>query len=159
MARTTRHLIEFDSLEGKLLLSVGIANPAVTVLQQKVFRFHLNGKLEGIPSGIAIPKGFMESAFPLSGDLALMGHVEGAFFLKYSYIPNGKLPDLSKATLVLTNQKGRIDIALNATGSHHYKFKIMSGTGIYTFASGKGNLTILSSHNSPAYTIKMQSTS
>lgn len=156
MARTKRHALEFDSLEGKLLLSMGMADPAATVYHHQTFRFHLNGVLSGLPSGTASPKGFTISSFPLNGHAASMGTVEGAFFLKYTYVPSGKLPDLSKATLVLINQKGRVDIALNATASHHYRFKIMSGTGIYTFASGKGNLNISSSHNSPYYTIKLQ---
>ena len=157
MASSRRRTLGFDCLEAKLLLSTGMADPAAIVHQAKGNRFHLGGTLRGIPSGTAVPNGFIVSSFPLSGNVASMGAVEGAFFLKHSFIPSGKLPDLSKAVLVLINQKGRVNIALNATGSHHYKFTIMSGSGDYTFASGKGNLTVSGSHKSPVLTIKMQS--
>jgi hypothetical protein len=155
---TTRQLsLQFDCLEGKVLLSSVMADPAATVHQETTSRFHLNGKLHGIPSGTAVPNGFIVSAFQISGNIASMGAVEGSFFLKYNFIQAGKLPDLSKANLVLANQQGRVNISLNATGSHHYKFTIMSGTGIYTFASGKGNLTVSGTHKSPEFTIKLQS--
>ncbi len=157
MASSRRRTLGFDCLEGKLLLSTGMADPAAIVHQAKANRFHLNGTLRGIPSGTAVPNGFIVSSFVLSGNVASMGNIEGAFFLKHSFIPSGKLPDLSKATLVLLNQKGRVNIALDATGSHHYKFTIMSGSGDYTFASGTGNLTVSGSHKSPYFTIKMHS--
>jgi hypothetical protein len=158
MARTRRHTLEFDSLEGKVLLSTAMADPAAAVYKQKTNQFHLGGKISGIPSGAAVPNGLMISSFPLSGNVASMGNVDGAFFLKYRFVQFRKLPDLSKSSLALFNQKGRVDIALNATGSHHYKFKIMSGSGAYAFASGKGTLTVSGSHDSPYFTIKMQST-
>jgi hypothetical protein len=157
MASSRRRTLGFDCLEGKLLLSTGMANPAAIVHQAKANRFHLNGTLRGIPSGTAVPNGFIVSSFVLSGNVASMGHVEGIFFLKDSFVPSGKLPDLSKASLVLLNQKGRVNIALNATSSHHYKFTIMSGSGDYTFASAKGHLTVSGNHKSPYFTIKMQS--
>jgi hypothetical protein len=157
MAATRQRALRFDCLEGKVLLSTGMADPAATVHQETANRFQLNGKLHGIPSGTAVPNGFMVSSFQISGNIASMGVVEGAFFLKYDFIQAGKLPDLSKANLVLANQQGRVNISLNATGSHHYKFTIMSGSGIYTFASGKGNLTVSGTRKSPEFTIKLQS--
>jgi hypothetical protein len=158
MATTRQHTLAFDSLEGKVLLSAGMADPAATVFKQKATHFHLNGKLEGIPSGTAVPNGFMVSSFPLTGNVGSMGNVEGTFILKYRFIQFRKLPDLSKSVLVLANQKGRVNISLNATGSHQYKFTIMSGSGEYTFASGKGNLTVSGSPKSPEFTIKIHST-
>jgi hypothetical protein len=149
--------LQFDYLEGKVLLSTVLADPAATIHQETINRFHLNGKLHGIPSGTAVPNGFMVSSFQISGSISSMGAVEGFIFLKYSFIQTGKLPDLSKANLVLANEQGRVNISLNATGSHHYKFTIMSGSGIYTFASGKGNLTVSGTHKSPVFTIKLQS--
>ena len=157
MARTRRHSLQFDSLEGKVLLSTGMADPAAVVHQQKAQRFLLNGKISVLPSGSAVPNGYIVSSFPINGHLASMGNVHGAFFLKYSFIPIRKLPDLSKSSLLLVNQYGSVNIALNATGSHHYKFTIMSGSGAYTFASGGGKLIISATHDSPYYTIKMQS--
>ena len=134
-----------------------MANPAATVFKYKTIRFHLNGNLAGVPSGTAGPSGYLVSSFPMAGHVASMGNVSGAFYLMHTFVPFGKLPDLSKASLVLANQKGSVAIALNASGSHHYKFKIMSGSGIYTFASGSGNLTISASSNSLDFIIKMQS--
>ncbi len=157
MAATRQLTLQFDCLEGKVLLSTVMADPAATVHQETINRFHLNGKLHGIPSGTAVPNGFMVSSFQISGNIASMGVVEGSLFLKYNFIQAGKLPDLSKANLVLVNQQGRVNISLNATGSHDYKFTIMSGSGIYTFASGKGNLTVSGSPKSPEFTIKLKS--
>jgi hypothetical protein len=154
MAITKQLALGFDCLEGKVLLSSGMTDPAAAVHQAALNRFHLNGKLHGIPSGTAVSDGFIVSSFQISGNIASMGAVKGAFFLKYSFIQTGKLPDLSKATLVLANQDGTVKLALNATGSHHYKFTI---TGLYTFASGKGSLTISGNHKSPEFEIKLQS--
>jgi hypothetical protein len=157
MARTRQRTLVFDSLEGKVLLSTGMADPAATVYQQKALPFHLNGKLEGLLSGTAGPDGFVVSSFSLKGHTASMGTVEGTFFLKYTFIRTGKLPNLSKASLYLVNPEGSVTIALNASGSHHYKFTIMSGSGKYTFASGQGKLTISETHNSPNFTITIKS--
>jgi hypothetical protein len=157
MARTRQHVLEFDSLEGKVLLSTTIADPAATVFQQKAHHFRLDGTLYGIPSGTAVPNGFLVSSFIANGHVSSMGNVEVAFFLKHTYIPTGKLPNLSKASLVLINQKGTVNISLDATGSHHYKCTVMSGTGTYTFASGIGKVTISAGHKSPGFTIKLQS--
>ncbi len=158
MATNRRRSLAFDSLEGKVLLSAGIADPAATVFRQKTNHFRLNGKLEGIPSGSAVPNGFMVSSFTVNGNVGSMGKVDGIFFLKYKFIQFGKLPDLSKSVLVLANERGAVYISLNATGSHHYKFTIISGSGDYTFASGKGNLTVSGSKRSPEFTIKIQTT-
>ena len=96
MARTRRHALEFDSLEGKLLLSTGMADPAATVHQQKAIRFHLNGMLSRTPIRHSRPNGFIDSSFPLNGHVASMGTVEGAFFLKYSYSPVENCPTSAK---------------------------------------------------------------
>jgi hypothetical protein len=157
MSKTTRRTLEFESLEGKVLLSSGIANPAASVFKYRVLRFHLNGNLAGIPSGTAGPSGYLVSSFPVAGRVGSMGNVSGAFYLAHTFVPFGKLPDLSKSSLVLANQKGSIAIALDASGSHHYTFKIMSGSGTYTYASGSGFLRISPSGNSLDFIIKMHS--
>jgi hypothetical protein len=156
MARIRQHLLGFDLLEGKVLLSKGMADPAAIVHQQRALRFHLNGTIKGLPAGISVPDGYIVSSFFVNGHVASMGNVSGAFYIADTYIPIGKLPDLSKASLVLANQKGSVRIALNTSGSHHYKFTIMSGTGIYTYASGKGHLTISATRHSPDFIIKMK---
>ena len=76
---------------------------------------------------------------------------------RYTFIGTGKLPNLSKATLVLENQSGSVDISLNATASHRYKFTIMSGSGVYTFASESGHLAISPGRHSRFFSIEMQS--
>jgi hypothetical protein len=157
MSKTTRRTLEFESLEGKVLLSSGMANPTTTVFKARAIRFHSGGNLTGAPTGLVGPSGYVVSSFPLAGHITSMGNVSGAFYLTHTFVPFRKLPNLSKASLVLANQKGSVAIALNASGSHHYKFKIMSGSGTYTFASGTGNLTISASRNSLDFIIKMQS--
>lgn len=157
MARTRQHSLQFDFLEGKVLLSSGIADPAAMVHQQQVHQFHLNGIFYGLPSGTSGPDGYVVSSFPIDGHAASMGNVHGAFFLSRTFVRVGKLPDLSKATLTLANQKGSVNIALNASGSHHYKFTVMSGTGMYTFASGTGKLTISASRSSLDFVFKVHS--
>ena len=74
MARTTQHAIAFDSLEGKVLLSREIADPAVAVYQYNALRFHLTGALYGLPSGISGPDGYIMSSVSLSGRVASMGN-------------------------------------------------------------------------------------
>jgi hypothetical protein len=155
MSKSTRRALQFDSLEGKILLSSGMADPAAVVFRHKTLRFILSGAISGIPAGTVGPSGYVISSFPVSGHLASMGNVSGAFYPKYTFVGFGKMPDLSKATLVLANQKGSVAIALNASGSHHYRFKVMSGTGTYTYASGSGTLKISASHNSLAFLIKI----
>ena len=99
MARNRRHTLGFDSLEAKGDYHFQQEWPTLQppFINQKATHFHLNGKLNGIPSGIAVPNGFIVSSFLLNGNVASMGTVEGAFFLKYRFIQFGKLPDLSKS--------------------------------------------------------------
>ena len=157
MSRSMRRAFTFEFLEGKTLLSFGIGHPAAAVFQQKASRFHLNGNLNGLPIGTTSPEGYTVSSFPVSGHLASMGNVQGAFFLRYTFINKGKLPNLSKSTLVLENQSGSVDISLNATASHRYKFTVMSGSGAYTFAYEIGHLTISPGRHSRFFSIKIQS--
>jgi hypothetical protein len=157
MARTRHHVPAFDSLEGKVLLSTGMADPAATVYKQKAIRFNLDGTLRGIPYGTSIPDGYLVSSFSANGSLKSMGYVEAAIFLKNTFISKGKMPNLSKATLVLFSRDGTVTLSLNASGSHHYKFTVMSGTGPYSFATGTGKITITGNHNYPNYTLRVQS--
>jgi hypothetical protein len=154
MSKTTRRALQFDSLEGKILLSTGMGDPAAAVYRQKTVRFNLSGTISGTPSGVAGPDGYVISSFPVSGHVASMGNVSGAFYLQYTFVGYGKTPDLSKAVLVLANQKGSVHISLSASGSRHHTFMVMSGTGTYTYASGKGHLEISASGHSLAFVIK-----
>jgi hypothetical protein len=157
MANTRQRMLQFDSLEGKVLLSTGMADPAATIYQHKPPRFHMNGTLSGFPTGTSGPDGYNVTTFPVEGHVASMGNVAGSIYLTDTFVPIGKLPNLSKANLELYSQGGSIHVTLNASGTHHYRFTIMSGTGDDTWASGSGKLTISSSHNSLDFTIKLQS--
>jgi hypothetical protein len=157
MSKSTRRTLQFELLEGKTLLSSGMASPAAIVYQLKTPKFHLNGTLRGVPFGTSGHEGFVVSSFPISGHVASMGNVSGAFYLTYPIVGKGKMPNLSSASLVLANQSGSVDISLDAFGSHKHKFTMMSGTGIYTYASVKGTLTISPGHHSHNYVIKLKS--
>jgi hypothetical protein len=117
----------------------------------------LSGTLRGVPFGTSGPEGFVVSSFPISGHVASMGNVSGEVFLTYNIVGKGKMPNLSSASLVLANQNGSVDLSLNTFGSNHHKFRMMSGTGIYTYASAKGTLTFLPGHHSHDYVIKLKS--
>ena len=156
MARTRQHVLAFDSFEGKVLLSTGMADPAAAVHRDRAVRFFLNGTLRGTPTGTSVPDGYLVSAFSANGSLKSMGNVDAAVFLANTFISQGKLPNLSKANVVLFSRDGTVTLALNASGSHHYKFTVMSGTGAYAFASGTGKLTISGNHKYPDYTMKLQ---
>jgi hypothetical protein len=157
MSNNKRRALGFESLEGKLLLSSGMADPAAVVFRHRTMRFVLNGAISGIPSGMSGPSGYVISSFPVSGHLTSMGNVSGAFYLKNTFVQFGKMPDLSKSSLVLSSPKGTVGIALNASGSHHYKFRVMWGTGTYTYASGVGSMMISANRNSLAFLIKVHS--
>jgi hypothetical protein len=157
MTKTTRRTLQFESLEGKTLLSSGMANPAAAVHQYRTPRLQLNGTLYGIPSGSSGPEGYVVSSFPISGHIASMGNVTGSLYLTYNIVGKGQMPNLSSASLVLANQAGSVDISLNAFGSSQHKYTIMSGSGIYTYASGKGTLTLSPGHHSHNYVIKLRS--
>ena len=87
MAKTKQHAIAFDSLEVKVLLTTGIADPAVTVYHYKALRFQLTGTLYGLPSGISGPNGYIVSSFSLSGRVASMGNVSGSVLPYRSIYP------------------------------------------------------------------------
>ena len=157
MANSRRRALQFDSLEGKVLLSTGMADPAATIYQHKAPRFHMNGNLTGLPSGTSGPDGYSVNAFAVSGHIASMGNVGGSFYLSDTFIPVGKMPNLSKATFILSNENGSVRFTLNASRTHHYHFTIISGTGDDTWASGSGTLTISASRHSLDFKIKLQS--
>ena len=157
MANSRRRALQFDSLEGKVLLSTGMTDPAATIYQHKTPRFHMNGNLYGLPSGTSGPDGYSVTAFAVGGHIASMGNVVGSFYLTNTFIPIGKLPNLSKATMFLSNQSGSVHVTLDSSRTHNYRFTIISGTGDDTWASGTGKLTISSTHNSLDFKIKLQS--
>lgn len=157
MRKTRRHTPQFDALEGKVLLSTGIANPAATLHRQPAKRVVLNGTLHGLPSGSTGPQGYSVSSFQVGGHAGSMGNVGGAFDLADGVIPIGRLPDLSNASLILANQKGSVVLMISASQKNHYRFKILGGTGSDARAFGSGSVKISSSHNSFDFDIKLRS--
>ena len=149
MLKAHRRLLAFDSLEGKVLLSIAMADPAVTVHQSATKRLVLNGSLQGLPTGSFGSKGLAVTSFPVSGHLGSMGKVSGFFLLSDKVVARGKLPDLSNSLLILTNQKGSLLLGIKHSIAKRYSFQLLGVTrqllGATTHAtsvSGSGFLTI-----------------
>ena len=158
MLKTKRRLLQFDSLEGKVLLSAGMANPAATKHHNTVKPFVMTGSLSGLPNGSPGVAGYTETSFPIAGHLASMGRVNGSFSLADPFIPIGKLPDLANASLTLKNSKGTVQLAIAQAKKHKYKFTVVSGTDSYAKASGAGTMAISSIQSNLDLVVKMQST-
>jgi hypothetical protein len=158
MLNSKRYQPQFDSLEGKVLLSASMANSAATKHHDKVKPFVMTGSLSGLPNGSPGVAGYTATSFPVSGHLASMGTVHGSFGLAHSFVPIGKLPDLAGASLSLENSKGTVQLAIAQTKKNHYKFTVDSGTGKYTSASGSGTMKIASTHAAIDLVISLHST-
>jgi hypothetical protein len=158
MLKTKRRLLQFDSLEGKVLLSAGMANPAATKHHDTVKPFVMTGSLSGLPNGSPGVAGYTETSFPVAGHLASMGRVNGSFSLADPFIPIGTLPDLAGASLTLKNSKGTVQLAIAQAKKHKYKFTVISGTDSYAKASGSGTMAISSIQSDLNLVVKMQTT-
>jgi hypothetical protein len=158
MLKTRRRLPQFDCLEGKVLLSAGIADPAATVHRDAAKRFVLNGSLSGLPNGSPGIDGFTETSFPIAGHLGSMGKVNGSISLEDAFIPIGKKPDLNGASLTLENTKGSVRLAITQAKKHQYKFTVVSGTEGFAKAVGSGTIAISSPPNALDLMIKLHST-
>ena len=109
MLKTKRRLPQFDCLEGKVLLSIGL----VQSRRDTANRFRLNGSLSGLPNGSPGINGYTETSFPVAGaGSRSMGKVNGSFSLDDAFIPMGKKPDLNGASLTLENAKGTVELAI-----------------------------------------------
>ena len=138
-----RHVLQFDSLEGKVLLSTGIgSHPAKTKHHDTIKPFVMNGSLSGLPNGSPGVAGYTATSFPIVGRLASMGSVQGSFSLADPFIPIGKLPNLVGASLSLENSRGTVQLAITQTKKNDYKFTIVSGTEHYASAAGAGKMEI-----------------
>ena len=158
MLKTRRRIPQFDSLEGKVLLSTGIADPAATVHRAAAKRFLLNGSLSGLPNGSPGIDGYTETSFPVAGHLASMGKVSGSFSLENAFIPIGKKPNLNGASLTLENSKGTIHLAIAQANKHQYKFTVVSGTEGYAKAAGSGTIALSSPQSALDLVVKLHST-
>ena len=142
MLKTRRRSLQFDSLEGKVLLSIAVADPAATVHRSTAKPFVLNGSVQGLPTGSFVSKGLEVATFPVSGHLGSMGKVSGSFLLSDKLVTRGALPDLTNSLLVLTNRTGSLLLGIKPSGGHRYGFQIIGVTNNYISASGSGFLTI-----------------
>lgn len=142
MLKTHRRSLHFDSLEGKVLLSIGVADPAATVHRSTAKRFVLNGSVQGLPTGKFGPNGLDVSSFDVSGHLGSMGKVTGFFLLSDKVVTRGAMPDLTNSLLVLTNSEGSVLLGIKPTTKHRYSFQIIGVTKNYITVSGSGLLTV-----------------
>jgi hypothetical protein len=147
MLASRRHRPQLDCLEGKVLLSHGLADPAVSVHQNVVRHFTLGGKLGGLPWGTGSSGGYRVLSFLVQGRTGSMGKVGGSVDLANNFVPTGKLPDLSDGSLILANRKGSVSVAIQPSETNRYTFKILAGSGAYISAFGSGTLTIKASPN------------
>ena len=157
MLKTKRLAPQFDCLEGKILLSAGMGDPAKSGHKDVAKPFVLNGSLSGLPNGSPGVNGYTETSFPVSGHLGTMGTVHGSFSLKNPFIAMGKLPNLSGASLTLENAKGTVDLAITHSNKQQYKYTIESGTDDYASKSGSGTLEISSPRSTLDLVVRLQS--
>jgi hypothetical protein len=144
MSRTTRRTLSFDAMEGRVLLSSGMADPAAVVHRAKAVlrNVMLNGTVKGIPFGSVGQDGITVSSFNLSGKTKSMGKVSGSLGLVDKLIAPGGPPDLSNATVTLANARGSVQIKMAASPSNRYIFIVTSGSGAFASAYGSGTAVI-----------------
>src|SRR5213592_2341187 len=114
MPKTTRRTLGFDSLEDKVLLSTGMADPATTR------GLYLKGVLTGVYNPNGSPNGVVVSTFTVKGSAGSMGKVKGTLALAKPLTPGGK-PDLSAATLTLANRQGRVQLSIGTSSAKYYQ--------------------------------------
>jgi hypothetical protein len=165
MSRTTRRTLAFDAMEGRVLLSAGMGHPAAAAhpaaivhrAKAQVRNVLLNGTLAGIPFGTASQDGITVSAFTLKGKTQTMGRVTASLGLTDTLIAPGKQPDLSNATLTLSNARGSVQIKTAASPSSRYIFIVTSGTGAYASAYGSGTAVISYNGRMHEYQVALRS--
>lgn len=146
MARTTRRTPTFDAMEGKVLLSTGLAHKSavaeVARAEVTLSPVKLTGTLKGIPFGTVGPDGIDVSSFTLKGKTPTMGRVAASLAMPDPYISPGKEPNLSNATLTLANARGSVQIKMAASPSNRYVYIVTGGGGTYASAYGSGTAVI-----------------
>ena len=169
MSRTTRRTLAFDAMEGRLLLSAGMghpspsAHPAAEVhrararARAQVSHISLTGTLVGIPFGTVTQEGIHVSSFLLKGKTKTMGRVSASLNQTDTVIVPGKQPNLSNATLTLSNRRGSVQIKTAASPSSRYIFIVTSGTGVYSAAYGSGTAIISFNGRMHEYQIALRS--
>jgi hypothetical protein len=165
MSRTTRRILAFDAMEGKVLLSSGLGHPAAVAqpaaavhrAQAQLSHVLLNGTLAGIPFGTVSQGGVTVSSFTLKGKAQSMGKVTASLGLTDTLISPGKEPNLSNATLTLSNARGSVQIKMASSPSNRHIFIVTSGTGTYASAYGSGTAVISFNQRMHEYQITLRS--
>lgn len=161
MSRTKRRTLQFDCMDDRVMLSVGIADPASTVARAVINNFHLNGALVGIPLGSSMQTGFAVSIFLVQGRVSSMGRTTGFVNLVDNVIPAGKKPNLNGASIVLVNKEGTVTLSVKQNTGRYYSFAVDSGTANYAGAAGSGFMVLLRNGQSKAlsFVIRLHTTS
>jgi hypothetical protein len=159
MSRNTRRTPTFEAMEGRVLLSSGMKDPAALVNRSEVSAAHfkLNGTLVGIPFGTVGPAGVAVSSFPLSGRLKSMRRVAGSLSLTEPIIAPGRQPDLSNATLTLSDARGAVQIKMAESPSNRHVFIVTAGSGAYASVYGSGTAVITYNRRMHEYQIALHS--
>jgi hypothetical protein len=159
MSRNTRRTPTFDAMEGRVLLSSGLRDPAAQVYRSEVSpaHFKLTGTLVGIPFGTIGPDGIVVSSFPLSGRVKSMGKVTGSLLLTDTIIAPGDQPDLGNATLTLSNARGTVQIKTAESPSNRHVFIVTAGSGAYASVYGSGTAVITYNWRMHEYRIALHS--
>ncbi len=171
MFRMNRLRPGFDSLEGVVLLSTGMATASRSAHVDTLPGVHLelNGTLHGnktvlvVDARVPVPANshIVEetlSYFDTSGRLSTLGKVSGSFGPNEATdTPLGQLPNLSNLTLELSNHAGSVQLTLSSSSTNEYQFKVSGGTGSYGAAHGSGSLTITFRQSSNEYLLRLTS--
>jgi hypothetical protein len=137
MSKTTRRTLSFDSLEGRVLLSTGMADPAATVARATARALFLKGVLTGVSS----PTGVAVRTFTVKGSAGSMGRVKGSLALAIPLAP-GRAPKLSGAILTLANRQGHVQLTIGRSSTTYYDYVITAGSGSFASASGSGIIAL-----------------
>jgi hypothetical protein len=159
MPRTTRRTPTFDAMEGRVLLSSGLRDPAGHVHRSlaRAGHFTLNGAVVGIPYGVIGKGGIIVTALPMTGQAHSMGNVNASLALAHNVIAPGQLPNLNNATLTLANAHGSVQLRMAASPSNRHVFVVASGSGAYASVYGSGTAIITYYRPLHAYRIALRS--
>src|SRR5262249_47768574 len=101
--------------------------------------------------------GIKVSSFALKGKARSMGRVTASLGLTDTLIAPGKQPDLSNATLTLSNARGSVQIKTASSPSNRHVFIVTAGSGAYASAYGSGTAVISYNRRMHEYQIALRS--
>jgi hypothetical protein len=167
MSRAVRRTLAFDAMDERVLLSAGMGHPAAVAHPAAIMQVHrakpavshilLNGVVVGIPLGTVGQDGIVVSSFPVKGKVKTMGRVAGSLLLTDTIIAPGRQPDLSNATMNLSNPRGSVQIKTASGPSNRYIFIVTGGSGAYASAYGSGTAVISYNQRMHEYQVVLRS--